>query len=346
MELWLKQKGNLMETHFTKHQDIFVCPVCGGDLGIKDSKINCFSCQNDYQVENGIPQFFVPNEWESSKSDVTGQVRSFYEQSPFPDYENTESAIDLIRKAKKGVFANLLDEQVPYNIKVLDAGCGTGQLCNFLATSHRYVFGVDMCNNSLELAQNFKMSNELERVGFYRMNLFKPVFKEESFSLVICNGALHHTSDPFTGFKALARLVIKGGYILVGLYNKYGRVSNDLRKFIFRITNDKFQFMDPRLRIKGISQKKKNAWFNDQYKNPHESKHTIGEVLGWFERTGFEYINSIPVADVFQTGTKTNHLFGVHSKGDQLSRLMAQIGMLFTMRGEGGLFIMIGKRKS
>jgi len=31
-------------------------------------------------------------------------------------------------------------------------------------------------------------------------------------------------------------------------------------------------------------------------KNPHESKHTFGEVQGWFKENGFEFMNSIPKA--------------------------------------------------
>jgi hypothetical protein len=36
------------------------------------------------------------------------------------------------------------------------------------------------------------------------------------------------------------------------------------------------------------------AWFLDQYKHPHESKHILGEVIGWFESSGFAFTFSIP----------------------------------------------------
>ena len=52
------------------------------------------------------------------------------------------------------------------------------------------------------------------------MNLFRPVFKAETFDVVICSGVLHHTSDPLTGFQSISKLVKKGGYIIIGLYNK------------------------------------------------------------------------------------------------------------------------------
>ena len=38
------------------------------------------------------------------------------------------------------------------------------------------------------------------------------------FDVVLCNGVLHHTSDPYGGYRGIARLVKPGGLIVVGLY--------------------------------------------------------------------------------------------------------------------------------
>ena len=35
------------------------------------------------------------------------------------------------------------------------------------------------------------------------MNLFKPCFKPEQFDVVLCNGVLHHTADPWGGFQSI-----------------------------------------------------------------------------------------------------------------------------------------------
>ena len=156
----------------TNHIDIFVCPACRGNLTTTGDALKCMICHNKYQVEDDIPLLFVPNEWNNSKKDVTDLVKSFYEKTPFPNYEELENVGDLMQKAQTGVFARLLNEQVPFNIRVLEVGCGTGQLSNFLGIAHRTVFGTDICLNSLKLAQDFKKKNDLERVGFYQMNLF------------------------------------------------------------------------------------------------------------------------------------------------------------------------------
>lgn len=259
--------------------DIFCCPKCGGDLTFKDAIFKCLDCHQLYQVRNNIPSLFWPNEWDSSKEDVTDEIKSFYEKTPFPNYDEFDNMGSLIIKAKRGLFAKLLDEQIPFGSRILECGCGTGQMTNFLSTANRTVIGTDICLNSLKLADDFKEKNDLQRAHFYQMNLFRPSFKPQSFDLVISNGVLHHTSDPFLAFQSIANLVKPNGYILIGLYHKYGRLVTDLRRLIFNLTKDHLKFLDPRTINKNISRAKRNAWFTDQYKNPHESKHTVEEDL-------------------------------------------------------------------
>ena len=349
---WIKNVSGLNQaenlTHMIDHADIFICPACGGEgeLKIIDDNIECPGCRNRYRVEDGIPLLFWPNEWNPTREDVTDKIKSFYEKTPFPNYEDFEDVGSLIQKAKTGIFARSLNEQIPFNIRVLEVGCGTGQLSNFLGIFHRYVFGTDICLNALKLGQNFKIKNGLERVGFYQMNLFRPIFRRESFHLVICNGVLHHTSDPYLGFESLAKLVKKDGYIIIGLYNRYGRFIADVRHFMFNVFGDRFKFLDPRLRNKGINDIRKSTWFMDQYKNPHESKHSVGEVLKWFDQTGFEFINSIPKTKVFTDLSEQEKLFRPNPRGNRLDHFLIQFRLMLTGGREGGFFLMIGRKQS
>ncbi|MCH7745370.1 MAG: methyltransferase domain-containing protein [Chloroflexi bacterium] len=197
----------------SQNVDLFACPVCGASLSISQDgqAMRCSECSHTFECENGIPLMFWPNEWDS-KTDVTEVVKSFYEENPFPNYEDMDSEWSLREKAEQGIFARLLDEQIAHGAKVLEVGCGTGQLSNFLGLRWgRSVFGADICLNSLKLGQGFKQDNQVDNTAFVQMNLFRPVFKPESFDLVICNGVLHHTSDPFLGFESISRLVKKGG---------------------------------------------------------------------------------------------------------------------------------------
>ncbi len=229
--------------HMCEHLGLFRCPACAGELSVQ-GKVLCPSCGRQFPAQDGIPLLFVPNEWDG-KTDVTDEMKAFYEETPFPNYENVDDTGNLIDKAERGLFARMLDRQTPLGTKVLEVGCGTGQLSNYLGIARRTVFGADLCLNSLRLANGFRARNSLERVGFYQMNLFRPIFKEESFDLVICNGVLHHTSDPYGGFRSIARLVKKSGYILIGLYMHGAVLVTDARRLLFSLFGNRLMFLHP-----------------------------------------------------------------------------------------------------
>ena len=303
--------------------------------------MTCTSCGEKYPVEHGIPLLFVPNE--GQKGDVTQIVQAFYEENPFPNYDDLDSSESLREKASQGIFARLLDEQIPIGAKVLEVGCGTGQLTNFLGLYwNRQVFGSDLCLHSLRLGKEFRDRNNIQSAGFLQMNLFRPAFQRESFDVVVSNGVLHHTADPLGGFRSISKLVKPGGYIIIGLYNKIGRLTTDFRRFLFRISKDKLSFLDAHQRNPNYNEARKRAWFFDQYKHPHESKHTYDEVIDWFESDNFEFLCSIPKID----GPFDNdeQLFEKHDKKTKVDRLFAQFEMLVTGGKDGALFIMIGRK--
>ena len=306
--------------------------------------VECFGCQHTFPSENGIPLLFWPNEWDS-KADVTDIVRSFYEENPFPNYDGLDTGWSLREKADKGVFAHLLADQIPHGSKVLAVGCGTGQLSNFLGMRWgRTGLGADLCVNSLTLGHEFKCREGIDNTGFVQMKLFRPVFKPASLDLVVCNGVLHHTSDPVTGFRSISNLVKKGGFIIIGLYNTFGRIPTDIKRLVFKLPWHPLKLLDSRLRDRSIDDIRKQTWFMDQYRHPHESKHSFGEVLMWFEQAGFRFVNSIPNAGAFETFASDEQIFGAKSQGTKLDHFLVQTGMLLGGGREGGFFIMIGRK--
>ena len=176
------------------------------------------------------------------------------------------------------------------------------------------------------------------------MNLFRPVFRPQSFDFAICNGVLHHTADPFLGFQTIAKLVKPGGVILIGLYNKYSRLVTDAIGVALRLSGDRLRILDPRLREKDADKLRQHTWFMDRFKNPHESKHSIGEVQQWFDAAGFDFLNSIPKANGGRFSA-TEKLFEAHPKGSAFEQFVAQFRELLAGGRDGGLFVMIGRKR-
>jgi len=322
-----------------------LCSPChGADLAFEPGSATCTQCGHRFQEEDDILLMFWPHEHFSDPDDVTAKVKAFYEETPFPNYDDHDSLRSLIDKARRGGYARALDRAIPYNSRVLEVGCGTGQLSNFLGISCRRVIGTDLCLNSLRLGEQFRQAHGLDRVRFVQMNLFCPCFKREQFDVILCNGVLHHTADPFGGLQGLLPLLKPGGHIVVGLYNRYGRLMTDMRRHVFRLTSNHAQWIDPILRRGARSEAQSRAWFADQYCHPHESKHTIGEVLQWFDQTGMEFVRGVPPVTPSPMQLEGTNLFEPEPRGTPLDHLLVQTREVVTGSREGGFFLIIGRK--
>jgi carbamoyltransferase len=298
-----------------------------------------------YPVAEGIPLLSVPSdEGMVDGKDVTAIVQQFYEETPFPSYDDLDNPRALIEKARAGLFAWLLNEQIPYDARVVEIGCGSGQLTNFLAIAHRAVVGVDLCLNSLRLAQRFKTENGLERAAFAQMNLFRPGLRDGFFDYVIANGVLHHTGDCRGAARRISRLARPGGYVVIGLYSAFSRRLHYARRALFRWTGATSRWLDPRLaQIRGAV--RRAAWYRDQYCHPHETCHTLDEVLGWMAEDGLEFVNSIPKPVVGPVLVPDERLFDPRPAGNAVDRFLSQLADMGSGYREGGFFLVIGRRK-
>ncbi len=326
----------------TENTALFQCPACQSPFSAVDPR--CVGCVqgHTFPVEKGLPILFSAHQEYGSNKDVTDVIKSFYMKHPFPDYEDTDSVGSLIHRAEQSVFARTLDRAIPFGARVLEVGCGTGQLSLYLSVAKRSVFGVDLCPNSLQLAREFRDTHGLDRAFFYQMNLFRPIFKPETFDLVYCSGVLHHTGFPRKGFDSICPLVKRGRYIIIGLYNRYMRIPTHLRRLLSRFVD--IRHIDPIVR-RFSTGKKQETWFMDQYRNPHETGHSIEEVIEWFDDNGFEFVNSVPSTRLGGTAAAVAHPFEPVDRGSTVETILSQVTSIPTFGREGGLFIVIGKRR-
>ncbi|PIP65556.1 hypothetical protein COW95_01165 [Candidatus Peregrinibacteria bacterium CG22_combo_CG10-13_8_21_14_all_49_11] len=312
------------------------CPQTGSPLSQDGHTLHCEE-GHTYPVENGIPLLLTPTK-SLEEEETRKKMQKFYETVTFPGYDDIDSPSVLMDKAERSGFGKWVDESIPPMSTVLEVGCGTGQMTNFLGLmSIRTVVGVDQSIPSLTLGQNFKKQFDLQNVHFVQGNIFAMPIKSESVDVLICSGVLHHTPDPKGGYKELLTLVKPGGHILIGLYNTYARIPLGIRQCIFKCTGSLFRFLDAHMRRKDVGQDKKEIWFADQYKNPHESWHSWDEVLRWFNETHVEFLSCVPGA--------SGNLFEKHPRGSKVGHIMKQLGWMWSIGREGGLFVLVGKKQ-
>ena len=287
--------------------------------------------------KNGISFFQI-------KDSETNKVTSFYKKSPFPNYKLNDNKSTILDKGDKNYLTSRFKKFIGFNKDILEVGCGTGQFTNYFAigTNNRVV-GLDPTIESIELAAKFSNENSINNIRYVNADIFDDVLSDEFFDFIWCNGVLHHTKDPYGAFEVLIKSLKKKGYILIGLYNRIGRVRTLIRKYFFKILGKKLlMLIDPTLRNLKNSPEEQKAWIRDQYMHPMEKLHTLDEVLNWFKKNNIEFISSIPSCDFDEDH---ENLFQKKSKGSIYSRIINQIFMIFSSLGsDGGLFIVIGKK--
>ena len=327
-----------------KENKDLICPLTGSNL-ISLSKNNIKFEKSEYPVKFEIPCLFVEKDSNNFNTKKLKNVKDFYTKYPFPNYNEFDDLELFLKKAKNHHFSKLISDQIGKDKKILEIGCGTGQLTNYLAatTFSKKVYGTDLSINSLKLANDFKKKSNINNVEFIQMNLFKPCFKKNSMDLVISNGVIHHTYNPKIGFSTISDLVKPGGFIIISLYNYLGRIITLINKVFYKIFGNKGLYFDKYLKT-NISKEKKISWIQDQYNHPVESLHSIGEVLNWFREKRISFVSSIP--KIHGAFNLDEQIFKAQNEGDFIDRFNTEFEMILNYQfKEGGLFTMIGKKK-
>jgi ubiquinone/menaquinone biosynthesis C-methylase UbiE len=288
--------------------------------------------------------------YSTGNEDLTAKkVSGFYDIAPFPNYSEKETIESIITKGEKNLliksFLNFIGNN---NKKILEVGAGTCQLSIYLAaTSNNQIYSMDVTKKSLLCGYEFAKKNKIENIHFILADIFDDIFENNTFDYIICSGVLHHTKDSKKSFEIISKYLKTEGYILLGLYNIFGRFRTHVRQLIFKYINKNLaKFLDPYLRsIKNKNSLKFISWVRDQYLHPIERSHTFDETIKWFNENNIELINFVP-SKFLNDNDDSDIFYKKSNQGNLVERVFEQIFMNFTKLGsEGGLFIAIGKKK-
>ena len=313
-------------------RELLACPACAATLAADWS---CHGCGARFEAPDGIPDLRLPGD------DRTETVRRFYQRTPFPNYPPRDSLQALRARAERSVFARLIDQAIPGDARIVEIGCGTGQMCLYLARADRVVIGADLARASLLLGAAAGRRLGLDRVQFVETDLWRAGLKAGSFDVVYSSGVLHHTPNPRVSFARLAQLARPGGTIVLGVYNAFARIPSRLRRLAARFSGFRLIPFDPVLRDRKNEPARRQAWLRDQYQHPEEHCHTLAEVQGWFAENRVEYLRAYPSAVL---GEEPNDLFARATDNWRLEGLLAQLGWMWKLGHEGGLFFTVGRR--
>ncbi|MEW6447703.1 MAG: methyltransferase domain-containing protein [Bacillota bacterium] len=101
--------------------------------------------------------------------------------------------------------------------RILDAGCGTGNLTQELVARGANVTGVDVSAAMLKIAR--KKMKEGKAV-FLRADVASLPFAPESFDAAVCFTVLEFTRKPEEALRELWRVIKPGGRMVIGMLNR------------------------------------------------------------------------------------------------------------------------------
>jgi hypothetical protein len=98
----------------------------------------------------------------------------------------------------------------------------------------------------------------------------------------------------------------------------------------------------------GDDRRTKEIYFADQFRHPHESTHTLAEVLRWFREEGLAYVNSFPPAEILRAGAPREDPFAAPACGAWRRAppmvVATQLGWMARLGPAGGYFTVVGRK--
>ncbi|MHC5596780.1 MAG: class I SAM-dependent methyltransferase [Nostoc sp.] len=199
------------------------------------------------------------------------------------------------------------------DIRILDAGCGTGVGTEYLVhlNPQASVVGIDLSTGALAVAKERCQRSGANRVEFHHLSLFDVEQLPGEFDLINCVGVLHHTPDPIRGIQALAKKLAPGGLMHIFVYGELGRWEIQLmQKAIALIQGDKkgdyrdgvqvgrqiFSSLPENNRIVKYDKQRwslennKDEYFADMYVHPQEIDYNIETLFELIDASGLEFI--------------------------------------------------------
>lgn len=166
------------------------------------------------------------------------KVKKQYEQNPYPRWNSL--GYNTPTHYGRALEAQLAGFKAPetFNmgtLKVLVAGCGTGQHALKVARYFRNVevTAVDLSQRALAYAKRMARHYQIDNIRFYCGDLLAIDQLEDTFDVIECSGVLHHMAQPEQGLQALLTRLKPDGVMKIGLYSHEARsVIRRIRSFI------------------------------------------------------------------------------------------------------------------
>lgn len=312
-------KKNLLEC--------IVCPYCFSKFAFSQKvernyeaisgELICLKCNETFLVSDGIPRI-VKN---LGKMERVSKSFGFQWNQYFEDRFEEETLYGRTQDQDLDYFLYSMgiEQEELIGKRILDAGCGCGRLTKVLGEIGADVVGVDI-SEAADVA--YKNCLAVSNVNILQADIFNLPFPENYFDFVWSNGVIHHTLDANLAHEKLWRVLKPRGKMYIWVYAKRFnpfRFTKDALTTLKIVPNmspatlcafckilsvpslfllylyrgvRRINFLRPSSTW-GISTVRKRSykelcftWF-DALSPQYDSRHTLEEVVSWFETRNF-----------------------------------------------------------
>ena len=189
--------------------------------------------QEERQLQASVPRLTI------IEDGLSGLVKQQYEENPYPRWTKASPVgkpvtIDGYLR-RRFPLVHLRNVAKKSTVKILVAGCGTGQ--HAIETARQFagvqVLAVDLSLTSLCYAERKARELGLNNVEYAQADILQLPSIGRTFDLIEASGSLHHLADQLAGWRLLLSILRPGGFMRLGLYSGTARQDiNDARRFI------------------------------------------------------------------------------------------------------------------
>lgn len=197
-------------------------------------------------------------------------------EEAWEDYHNTFQDIEKqLRMRKLSASTKIINDYLPINGKVLDAGCGNGGfLLSFKEFGGNSFFGVDFSSSALNVLKSYDNSQMLTK-----SNVSKLPFRDSSFDAVVSLGVVEHFEEgPAKVLKECYRVLKPEGLLICSV-----PYANFIRHLMYPVYLAAYGFIFGKV------------------KNFIEYRYTMQEMVGFCQEAGFI------IEDTFYVDLKPNN---------------------------------------
>lgn len=251
-----------------------------------------------------------------SSDSISSAVARLYDTYPFPPEPLLDEPPPGYNWRWKWMAAsNFCTGRKPTheNVRILDAGCGTGVGTEYLVhlNPQAQVVGIDLSAGAIAVARERCQRSGADRVEFHHLSLYDVAQIPGQFDLINCVGVLHHLPDPIRGIQALAPKLAPGGLMHIFVYAALGRWEISLMQQAIALLQGEHrgdyrdgvaigrQIFDSLPETNRLRKREQERWsmenhrdecFADMYVHPQEVDYTVDTLFDLIDASGLEFL--------------------------------------------------------